>query len=250
MKFAADFRDAARAKLQGKWATLALITFIITLITGLCTSSYASVSAGTFFTVCFTSIGTIAALVIGGPFELSQSQIALKIMRGKDAVIEDTFEGFKNFVNAFLLFLINSIFVFLWSLLLIVPGIIKQLSYSMSFFILADDPSLTQDRAREKSIELMNGNKWRLFCLRISFIGWYLLGLLTFGILLFWVIPYEKCAEAEFYRDLIKEQDNAANGTETTENCGYTENSDASENSGSSEAETAASPEEPFEEIK
>lgn len=238
MKFAADFRATAYAKLRGKWSTLALITFIVSLITGVCTSSYASVSTGSFITVCFTSVGTIAALVIGGPFELSQSQIALKAMRGKDVVIENTFDGFKNFVNAFLLFLINSIFVALWSLLLVIPGIIKQLSYSMSFFLLADDPTLTQDKAREKSIELMNGNKWRLFCLRFSFIGWYLLSILTFGILLFWVIPYEKCAEAEFYRDLIKEQDNAS----TNANGAYTYGD-------SSETETSA-PEEPFEEIK
>lgn len=237
MKYAADFRLAARRKITGKWSTLALITFIIGLILGACTSSYTTISSGNFTTVCFTSLGTIAALVIGGPFELSQSQIALNVSRGKDAVIEQTFDGFKNFVNAFLLYLINSIFVFLWSLLLIIPGIIKELSYSMSFYLLADDPELTQDLARAKSVEMMNGNKWRLFCLRFSFIGWYLLGIITCGILMFWVVPYVKCAEAEFYKDLINEQD---------DNRGKRFGTNENETASDAEEKTA---EEPFEEL-
>ncbi len=245
MKFAADFRVAARAKMTGKWATLALVTFIVSLILGICTSSYTTISSGSFTTVCFTSLGTIAALVLEGPFTLSQNKIALNVMRGKDVTIEMTFDGFKNFVNAFLLGLVNSIFIFLWSLLFVIPGIIKELSYSMSFYLLADNPELTQDQAREKSIAMMNGNKWRLFCLRISFIGWYLLCVITCGILLFWVVPYVKCAEAEFYRDLIKEQDvkpeNGNFGAGNAENAGNTENS----------AETTnQAPEEPFEELK
>lgn len=250
MKFAEDFRIAARAKMTGKWATLALVTFIVSLILGICTSSYTTISSGSFTTVCFTSLGTIAALVLNGPFELSQNKIALNVMRGKDVTIEMTFDGFKNFVNAFLLNLINSIFIFLWSLLFIVPGIIKELSYSMSFYLLADNPELTQDQAREKSIEMMDGNKWRLFCLRISFIGWYLLCLITCGILLFWVIPYVKCAEAEFYRDLIKEQDvKPENGNYYAGNAGNTENANGASSENSSEA-TNQAPEEPFEELK
>ncbi len=237
MKFAEDFRSSARAKMTGKWATLALVTFIVSLILGVCTSSYTTISSGNFTTVCFTSLGTIAALVLNGPFELSQNKIALNVMRGKDVTIEMTFDGFKNFVNAFLLGLVNSIFIFLWSLLFVIPGIVKELSYSMSFYLLADNPELTQDQAREKSIAMMNGNKWRLFCLRFSFIGWYLLGIITCGILMFWVVPYVKCAEAEFYRDLIKEQDdNRGNSFGTNEN----------EAASDAEEKTA---EEPFEEL-
>ena len=254
MKFAEDFRVAARAKMTGKWATLALVTFIVSLILGVCTSSYSTISSGSFTTVCFTSLGTIAALVLNGPFELSQNKIALNVMRGKDVTIEMTFDGFKNFVNAFLLELVNSIFIFLWSLLFVIPGIIKELSYSMSFYLLADNPGLTQDQAREKSIAMMNGNKWRLFCLRISFIGWYLLCVITCGILLFWVIPYVKCAEAEFYRDLIKEQDvmpeNGNFNAGSAENAGGFNAENASGNENSAESANNQVPEEPFEELK
>lgn len=237
MKYAEDLRLAARRKMTDKWSTLALITFIISLILGACTSFCATVTNANFVTVCFSSLGTIAALVIGGPFELSQSKIALNVSRGKNVTIEQTFDGFKNFVNAFLLSLINSIFVALWSLLFFIPGIIKDLSYSMSFYLLADNPELTQDLARAKSVEMMDGNKWRLFCLRFSFIGWYLLGIITCGILMFWVIPYVKCAEAEFYKDLINEQDDNRG-----KHFGTNENETASD----AEEKTA---EEPFEEL-
>ncbi len=229
MKFAADFRHAAFEKMRGKWATLALITFIMALILGACSSSYTAFASDSFVYYCISGVGAIAALILGGPFELAQSTISLNAVRRKNVTVEMTFGGFKNFANAFFLYLVNAIFIFLWSLLFIVPGIIKELSYSMSFYILADNPELTQDQARAKSIEMMNGNKWRLFCLRFSFIGWFLLSIITCGILLFWVVPYVNCAEAEFYRDLIKESDVAPENT-----VGAAEKS----------------PEEPFEEIK
>ena len=74
----------------------------------------------------------------------------------------------------------------------------------MSYYILADNPTLTQSEARRRSEQLMNGHKFRLFCLHLSFIGWYLLSALTGGILLFWVIPYVQVATAAFYDDLIE----------------------------------------------
>lgn len=75
----------------------------------------------------------------------------------------------------------------------------------MSFFALADNPYLSSSDARNKSIEIMNGKKLDYFILNLSFIGWILLGALTFGILYFWIFPYIFTAQAEFYRDLISE---------------------------------------------
>ena len=79
-------------------------------------------------------------------------------------------------------------------------------AYSMSWFILADDPNIPANEARKRSIEMMRGNKWRLFCLDFSFIGWILLSILTFGILLFWIRPYMQTARAEFYQDLLAQE--------------------------------------------
>lgn len=88
----------------------------------------------------------------------------------------------------------------------LIPGIIKAYSYSMSYFVLTDHPELSANEARKRSMQLMRGKKWKLFCLQISFIGWGFLILLTLGILSFWVVPYMQTATAEFYTDLLAEQ--------------------------------------------
>ena len=136
---------------------------------------------------------------------MGYSTMALSVSRQYALRFEQVFEGFKFYGSSLALYLINSILTFLWSLLLIIPGIIKAYSYSMSFYILADNPQMSANDARKYSMELMYNNKWRLFCLHFSFIGWGVLGILTLGILYFWIIPYIKTAEAEFYRDLIQE---------------------------------------------
>ncbi len=187
---AKDFRTEAWDKLKGKWGTAALIMLVYTLIS-------AVVGA-----LSYIYIGGIVSLLVSGPFALGFAVIGLNIIRENNIELGQLFCGFNNFGRAFLVNLLNGIFVFLWALLLIVPGIIKAYSYSMSYFILADNPELTATEARKRSIELMRGNKWRLFCLEFSFIGWGILCLLTLGILSFWIAPYSQAATAAFYRSL------------------------------------------------
>lgn len=198
---ARDFRSQAWSAMNGKWATLALITLLVSLIEG----GLAGLS--------IIGVGAIVLLLVTGPLMLGTTIISLKVMRGNYVAVGDMFLGFKNFGNAFLLALLNEIFVFLWSLLLIVPGIIKAYAYRMSFYILADNPDMDANTARIRSIEMMKGNKWRLFCLDLSFIGWLILCMLTLGILSFWVMPYMQCSTAAFYQDLIRERNNMQNAT-------------------------------------
>lgn len=191
---ARDFRRSAWSALSGKWGTMILIVLIVTLILGACGGM------STF------GIGAVVLLLVTGPLTLGESAQFLKLVRGQRVEFSGTFDGFKNFGNAFLLSLLNSIFIALWSLLLVIPGIIKSYAYSMSFYILADNPTMDANTARVRSIELMRGNKWRLFCLDFSFIGWYLLCGLTFGILSFWVAPYHQAARAVFYQEILREK--------------------------------------------
>lgn len=200
---ARDFRSQAWSAMNGKWGMLALITLLVSLIEG----GLAGLS--------IIGVGAIVLLLVTGPLMLGTTIISLKVMRGNYVSVGDMFLGFKNFGNAFLLALLNEIFVFLWSLLLIVPGIIKAYSYRMSFYILADNPDMDPNTARIRSIEMMKGNKWRLFCLDLSFIGWLILCLLTLGILSFWIQPYIQCASAAFYQDLIREQNVMQNATQS-----------------------------------
>lgn len=121
------------------------------------------------------------------------------------------FTYFKNpdWWKIILVYIISSIFTFLWTLLLVIPGIIKSFAYSQTYFIYKDindknpDNNLSLTDYITKSRQLMDGNKGRYFVLLLSFIGWWLLGLITFGIGFIWIFPYFKLTLANFYRDLI-----------------------------------------------
>lgn len=128
--------------------------------------------------------------------------------------VKDAFQVFSKryFLGAFLIWLLTSIFTFLWSLLLIIPGIIKGLAYSQAYFIfkdLSDDPEEGKATALDcirNSQRLMKGHKSRYFVLNLSFVGWYILGLVTLGIGFIWIIPYINTTLAIFYDDLAKGQ--------------------------------------------
>lgn len=130
----------------------------------------------------------------------------------KTGVWQGIFSGFTNgrFENTFLGYLLTYIFTALWSLLLIFPGIMKAYSYSMTAYILKDmldaghKPTATEPIS--KSCDLMKGHKMDLFLLDLSFIGWFILGLITAGIGFLWVVPYYRQTRANFYRDLAGDQ--------------------------------------------
>lgn len=191
---ARDFRRLAWTHLHGNWGTMALCTLIYSLIIGACAA------LAIFF------VGGLAAILLGGAFLLGLAVLVLTTARGVAPRIEQLFDGFRNYASALALSLLIWIFTFLWTLLFFIPGIIMSYAYSMSWFILADDPNIPANEARKRSIEMMRGNKWRLFCLDFSFIGWILLSILTFGILLFWIMPYMQTARAEFYQDLLAQE--------------------------------------------
>jgi len=180
--------EQARYALQGKWGMAAGAAFVYILIT--------------LVTQEIPKIGEISSFIIGGPLSIGFNIFALAISRNQTAKIEQIFEGFQNFINAVITYLLLVIFILLWMLLLIVPGIIAAYAYSMTFLILADDPTIQPLEAIRKSKEMMRGNKWKLACLHFRFIGWLLLCLCTLGIGFFWFIPYFSVSTAKFYDDI------------------------------------------------
>ena len=112
------------------------------------------------------------------------------------------FKYFPHWANAVCTDLLKSVYILLWSLLLFIPGIIAAYSYSMTDYILAEHPEMTAGAAIKASKAMMSGNKWRLFCLHVSFIGWEFLCAFTFGIGNLWLNPYKKAATAAFYREV------------------------------------------------
>jgi len=156
-----------------------------------------------FFVIMSAVSGTfIGALILSGPLSLGLIKFIKATYNKEKADLGILFKGFENFVQAMVLWLLKSVFVFLWSLLLFVPGVIKAFAYSMSMYILEEDPTMDPMLVLKKSADMMKGHKWALFCLYFSYIGWIILSILTFGILFLWVKPKMDMAHYEFYLDL------------------------------------------------
>jgi uncharacterized membrane protein len=221
-----ELRARAREKLKGFWG-LALGVALVAALLGAGGGS----SSGSFVNLVYrlqnqygdtenarqiidqlaplalmgASVAGLAGMVqfvLGGPVTLGLKTFFLNLDRGKPAKFEDLFSQFQNFLNGFLLQLLTSLFILLWALLLIVPGIIAGFSYAMAPYLMADNPALGPMEAIRASKEMMKGHKFELFCLGLSFIGWALLCLLTLGIGDLWLTPYMEASNAAFYDNL------------------------------------------------
>lgn len=152
------------------------------------------------------SILPLIGAVLIAPIFVGRSRVFLDIARGKKGDIDNLLEPFKDeqYADRMLVLFLKALFQFLWFLLLIVPGIVKTLSYAMVPYILAEDGvDVKNTDAITMSREMMDGHKMRLFMLYISFIGWYILGALTLGILtVLYVEPYVQQTLALFYDDI------------------------------------------------
>jgi uncharacterized membrane protein len=173
--------------------------------------------------IAIAFIGTIASMVsiarfiAGGVVEIGYSKFNLNMISGKRPNIKDIFSYFgKSFLAGFVMNLLRGVFVFLWSLLFIIPGIVASLSYAMAPYILSDNPDMTGPEALKLSKKLMKGHKAELFGLYLSFIGYAVLSVITCGIGFIWLNPYIQASKAAFYEIVIREENND-DGTNYTE---------------------------------
>lgn len=153
-------------------------------------------------------IGQIASLLLSGPVAYGVSAMFLKQTRtGEKMDIGDIFNGFReDFSNTFLIGLMTTIFTMLWSLLFIIPGIVKALSYSMAMYIKVDHPDYDWKQCIDESQRMMQGHKGELFVLNLSFIGWMIVGAFCAGIGGFWVNAYMQAATSQFYENLRRSE--------------------------------------------
>ena len=183
-----DLMAQARESLRGRWG-LAIGTFVVMQL----------IMIGVQM---IPSVGGIGGLILTGPMSLGLVIFALSLSRNQDPRLPQIFEGFQRFGVALGAYLLMVLFVCLWLLLLIIPGYIAIYAYSQIFYIIAEDANIGPLDAIRKSKEMMRGNKWKLFCLHLRFIGWALLCILTFGIGFLWLAPYMFISNAKFYDDL------------------------------------------------
>lgn len=144
----------------------------------------------------------IAAFVVGGVIQLGYCKYLLRQHDGETYEIRDLFSQFDRFWDGFVLKFLRGIYVFLWSLLLLIPGFIASYSYAMSPFLMAENPDLSPSDALSLSKKMMDGHKGELFALDLSFIGWSILCILTLNIGYLFLNPYQNAAYAAFYREL------------------------------------------------
>ncbi len=200
---ASALRAAARQSLNGNWGGAVVVTLFYLLV-------YAGVPAAfsIFEEVYHISLGFFGNVlqVLLMPIAFGYAVIYLMLVRtGKECKIQDLFEGFLDYTRIWGTQILMGLYIMLWTLLFIIPGIIKSYSYSLTSYILKDEPELKFNAAIERSMDMMNGHKFDLFYLHLTFIGWGILSLLTLGIGFLWLNPYMMTAQAQFYEDVKAE---------------------------------------------
>ncbi len=194
MKQNYELRGEARKALFGKWGMMIIATVIYGVVVG---------AVGYFAKEKAHWLYSLLTILVVTPMMYGVYTLALDVFRGEAEDIGGLFQGFRgNYVHVVLTMLLASIYIFLWTLLLIIPGIVKTYSYAMLPYILKDHPEMCYDKAIDTSMRMMQGHKVKLFLLDLSFIGWILLCLLTAGLGFIVLVPYMSVARAAFYEDL------------------------------------------------
>ncbi len=236
MKYAADFRSIARESLKGKWGLAVITGLVAALLGGLGAEgldvklnldvSHGNVSLGIAGQTILSNTGelnnqlsafligsavyiaitaiVLAALyfILGSIVAVGYSKFNLDLVDRREAKIETLFIYFEKWKTTSAARLLRSLYTFLWALLFLIPGIVASYSYAMTDYILAEHPDMTASEAIERSKEMMSGNRFRLFCLQLSFIGWSILCSFTLGIGYLGLRTYRQTATAAFYREV------------------------------------------------
>ena len=184
--------------MKGNMGMLIVCMVIVSALTGVCN--------------IIPYVGMIASICITGPLSLGSAYIYLNLTRGYGPDVNVLFSGFKRFVDALVLTLLISIFTFLWSLLFIIPGFIKAISYSQAYYILAEHPEMSGKEALDASKSMMDGHKMDYFVLMLSFIPWMLLCTVTCGLAIFYVGPYMSTVFVNFYQAIKPQAEMNMNG--------------------------------------
>ena len=193
MKTRAELKAMAKQQIKGNIGML----FVVTLIIG-AVSAIAGAVAGVV-----PGVGLAVSVVVTPALSLSLVRVYLALANaGKQPEAKDAFTGFDDFWTAFKTTFLVGLYTFLWSLLFVIPGIIKAFSYSQAMYIVAENKGIGAREAISQSKAMMDGHKAELFVLGLSFIGWFLLVGITFGIAAIWVVPYMQTTLVNFYNNL------------------------------------------------
>ena len=207
MKNNVMIRQETRELMRGKWLKGAMIALIYMAVAALITYVTSGNPDESDPSKWLLSLATqlLASIVILYPLQVGFAMAWLKLARtGNGPELKPLFGGFtrRYHKSAMGTLLLQNIYIVLWTLLLIVPGIIKSIEYAMTPFIVADEPELGCNEAIEKSMAMMRGHRWQLFKMYLGMIGWMILGVFTCYIAWLWIVPYYQMVFAKFYLEL------------------------------------------------
>ena len=222
MKLARHFRESARNSLRGKWGLAAIASVIASMLGGNLfdldfnityeeEGEQITVTNPEFFdqlyamlllSLPYILVGTFIALVIGSTVKVGHAKFYLDLLDAYPPSIGTLFSYFRRWGTAVLTELLKLVIIIFGVILFFVPGIIAAYSLSMTPYIIAENDGIKVIDAMKESHRIMRGNRFRLFCLHISFIGWILLSIITLGIGFLWVNPYLNAACTDFYRSI------------------------------------------------
>lgn len=227
MKTNTQYKNEALAALKGNWAPAVLVTVVFLAIATLCigpaempmlTGSFdseavaAMAAAGDLAGVMdaystlssWSSLSSLLRIFVYNVLSVGFAVAFLLLLRnGDDRLTSNMFEvSFRQYWHKVWGMFLMYLFIALWTLLFILPGIVKAFSYALTPYILEENPDLSANEAIDHSRAMMKGHKFDLFYLYLSFIGWFFLSFLTLGIGFFWLIPYMYTAQAAFYEDV------------------------------------------------
>lgn len=193
------YKEYAKKSLKGRWKTPVLISIIIILITVLAGIPFDPQKVDSCIPWPLSLIPMIFSAILSVAFI---SYVFALICTTEEVPFSKFIEGLNNWYNALLSSLWNLLWVTLWSCLFVVPGIVKAISYSQMFFIIAENPKIGARKAMQLSKIITQGHKGDLFTMGLSFLGWFCLAALTAGIGLLWLSPYVTVSFANAYYDL------------------------------------------------
>lgn len=201
MKQNFEYRNAAFNLLKADWKGAVLLLLIIMLINTVISTALGFVIASEEL-ASFANL--LAEIFVGIPLSyLFVKEILGFVRGGKIEISSSLVDKFKaDYLKSIKVIGLMSIYIFLWCLLLFIPGIIKAYSYCFAPYISMDNDELTAEECINESMKLTNGYKMKLFLLDLSFIVWYLLCIVTLGIAILWVVPYHEAARIALYEDI------------------------------------------------
>ena len=189
-------RNQAYEALRGKWTPAVVTSLVFCILLGVAVS-FSRVNSLLYLIAYLGGASIVAIGMLYACWDL--------FTKGTLPEAGALFAPFKQYARTVGAVLLVFVYTLLWTLLLVIPGIIKAYSYSMTFYILRENPEMTAGDAITASQKMMDGHKMDLFLLSLSFIGWAILASITFGIGYLWLIPYIYTAYAAFYETLKKE---------------------------------------------